>query len=503
MLDLGRNLRELYEPVGDENRAISRFIRQFRQELVQLRRVPIGGLFARLQRAARDAGRKESKQVTLHLVGEDVGLERSLQEQLYDALLHIVRNAVSHGIESESQRISQGKSPSGNLTLEANGGSNLLVITVRDDGRGLDYDALRRRGVEMGLIASDRVATRSELSRLIFHPGFSTKTEATELSGRGVGMDVVATTLEQLQSWIEVESEPGQGTTIRLLVPLHSVIEHVMVFRSGGQEFAVPTQFVKSAGPWVPEQSQGIPLVPFSAVCPNERTQDLNQSQLIVIAHGWENGDNEAGADSTQRIERRMGLLVDEIVGPEEVVVRPLPGLMKDQRMFGGVTLSGTGDIMLLFDGQNLLQRGLEASREGAALDSTTFSENQISRESKRALVVDDSRSSRRALIQLLDQNDYVIDEASDGLEAVKFLNQQAYDIIFTDLEMPQMSGFDLLREIRSRESYQAIPVLMVSSRDEDVFKEKARNLGVTDYLTKPVSEKQINGALCRLQEPN
>ncbi len=117
--------------------------------------------------------------------------------------------------------------------------------------------------------------------------------------------------------------------------------------------------------------------------------------------------------------------------------------------------------------------------------------------------MVDDSRSSRRALIQLLDQNDYVIDEASDGLEAVKFLNQQAYDIIFTDLEMPQMSGFDLLREIRSRESYQAIPVLMVSSRDEDVFKEKARNLGVTDYLTKPVSEKQINGALCRLQEPN
>ncbi|MDG2385425.1 MAG: response regulator [Pirellulaceae bacterium] len=503
LLDLGRNLRELYEPVGDENRAISRFIRQFRQELVQLRRVPVGGLFARLQRAARDAAKKENKQVALQLVGEDVGLERSIQEQLYDALLHIVRNAVSHGIETESQRIALGKNPSGTLRLEANGGSNLLVITVRDDGRGLDYDALRRRGVEMGLIASDRVATRSELARLIFHPGFSTKTETTELSGRGVGMDVVATTLEELQSWIEVESEPGQGTIIRLLIPLHSVIEHVMVFRSGNQEFAVPTQFVKAAGPWVPEQSQDFPLIPFSSVCPNTRSQDLNQSQLIVIAHGWEVTDSDNESDSTQRIERRIGLLVDEIVGPEEVVVRPLPSLLKDQRMFGGVTLSGTGDIMLLFDGQHLLQRSLMVSREGSTLDPSHFSKNRSSTECKRALVVDDSRSSRRALIQLLDSDHYLIDEASDGLEAVKLLNQQAYDIIFTDLEMPQMSGFDLLREIRSREIYEMTPVLMVSSRDEEVFKDKARNLGVTDYLTKPVSEKQINGALCRLQEPN
>ena len=414
-----------------------------------------------------------------------------------------MRNAVSHGIETESQRIALGKNPSGTLRLEANGGSNLLVITVRDDGRGLDYDALRRRGVEMGLIASDRVATRSELARLIFHPGFSTKTETTELSGRGVGMDVVATTLEELQSWIEVESEPGQGTIIRLLIPLHSVIEHVMVFRSGNQEFAVPTQFVKAAGPWVPEQSQDFPLIPFSSVCPNTRSQDLNQSQLIVIAHGWEVTDSDNESDSTQRIERRIGLLVDEIVGPEEVVVRPLPALLKDQRMFGGVTLSGTGDIMLLFDGQHLLQRSLMVSREGSTLDPSHFSKNRSSTECKRALVVDDSRSSRRALIQLLDSDHYLIDEASDGLEAVKLLNQQAYDIIFTDLEMPQMSGFDLLREIRSREIYEMTPVLMVSSRDEEVFKDKARNLGVTDYLTKPVSEKQINGALCRLQEPN
>ena len=268
LLELGRSLRELYEPVADENLTISRFIRHFRQELMQLRRVPLGGLFRRLQRAAHDVARIEGKKAQLVLVGEDVGLERSIQEQLYEPLLHMVRNAVSHGIESESTRIAAGKNPLGTVTLEAHGGSNLLVVTVRDDGRGLDYDALRRRGIEMGLIPVDRPATRSELSRLIFHAGLSTRRDATEVSGRGVGMDVVATTLERMHSWVEVDSTPGAGTTIRLLIPRHSVIEHVMVFRSGGQEFGLPTQFVQTAGPWQEGQATEFPLLPFARLCP-------------------------------------------------------------------------------------------------------------------------------------------------------------------------------------------------------------------------------------------
>lgn len=502
LLDLGRNLRDTYEPIGEENLAISRFIRQFRQELMQLRRVPVRSLFTRLQRAARDAAKAENKKVSLHLVGQDVGLEKSVQEQLYDALLHIVRNAVSHGIEPESQRIVQGKPPAGVLSLEATGGSNLLVITVCDDGRGLDYDAIRRRGLEMGLISADRALSRTELAQLIFHPGFSTKSEASELSGRGVGMDVVANTLQQLQSWIEVDSVPGEGTSIQLMIPLHSVIEHVMVFRSAGQDYAVPTQFVKAAGPWNPGDAFDYPLIPFADVCSGVGSEDSKQSQVIVIQHGWKNSsDEQDAAKNGRRNERVMGLLVDEIVGPEEVVVRPLPVLLKDHRLFAGLSLSGTGEIMLLFDSQQLMDRGLTVSRDGDVKSVEELTKSQAPVAHQRALVVDDSRTSRRSLIQLLDHDRFLIDEAADGSEAVKFLNQHQYDIVFTDLEMPLMSGFDLLREIRSREAIAQIPVLMVSGRDEAVFQEKASKLGVTDYIVKPVSKKRLNSAMRRLKE--
>jgi chemotaxis protein histidine kinase CheA/ActR/RegA family two-component response regulator len=508
LLELGGSLRELYEPVGNENMAISRFIRHFRQELIQLRRVPIGGLFQRLQRSIRDAARTEQKKIRLHLIGEDVGLESSLQQQLYEPLLHIVRNAVSHGVEAEEQRIAHGKQPTGTVTLEAHGGSNMLVITVRDDGRGLDYDALRRRGLEMGLIASDRAYTRPELARLIFHPGFSTRTSTSQISGRGVGMDVVQTVLERLHSWIEVDSVPGQGTSVRLLVPLHSVIEHVMVFRASGQDFAIPTQFVKYAGDPTACDTSEFPLQRLADLFPTLPAPQTAQPQLLVMAcEAEEDATDDAYAARDSRVEhhveRRFGLLVDEIVGPEEVVVRPLPTMLAQQRLFAGVTLSGTGDIMLLFNSQDLLRRGLQAAEDPLLQPSEPTIGTAASNDCQdmRVLVVDDSRSSRRALVRALHRYATEVDEATDGADALRRLKEQSYDLIFTDLEMPQMGGMDLLREVRNHPRHAKTPVIIVSSRGEDVFRQRARELGVTDYLTKPVSEPLVTQAMERFQQ--
>lgn len=506
LLELGGSLRELYEPVGDENMAISRFIRQFRQELIQLRRVPIGGLFQRLQRSIRDAARTEQKKIRLHLIGEDVGLESSLQQQLYEPLLHIVRNAVSHGIEAEEQRLAHGKQPTGTVTLEAHGGSNMLVITVRDDGRGLDYDALRRRGLEMGLIAADRAYSRPELARLIFHPGFSTRTSTSEISGRGVGMDVVQTVLERLHSWIEVDSVPGQGTSVRLLVPLHSVIEHVMVFRASGQDFAIPTQYVKYAGDPNACDTSEFPLHRLDHLFPTLPSPQAAQPQLLVLACEAEAEAKELFEKSPARSsgsgEQRFGLLVDEIVGPEEVVVRPLPALLAQQHLFSGVTLSGTGDIMLLFHSQELMRRGFLAVEDRllrtpgkAAWGATDVSGD------RRILVVDDSRSSRRTLIRSLQRFAREIDEAVDGVDALRRLKEQSYDLIFTDLEMPQMGGMDLLREVKNHPRHAGTPVIIVSSRGEEQFRQRARELGVTDYLTKPVSEPLVTQAMERFEQ--
>ncbi len=507
LLELGRSLRELYEPVADENLAISRFIRHFRQELMQLRRVPLSGLFRRLQRAARDAARTENKRAQLVVVGEEVGLERSIQEQLYEPLLHMVRNAVSHGVESESARVAAGKDPVGTVTLEAHGGSNLLVVTVRDDGKGLDYDALRRRGIEMGLISPNRATTRSELARLIFHAGFSTRRDANAVSGRGVGMDVVASTLERMHSWVEVDSTPGEGTSVRLLIPLHSVIEHVMVFRSGGQEFGMPTQFVQSAGPWEAEKSVDFPVLNFAELCPGLKVVRGASQQCIVMAQGWQPTEAgavsaESGPDARRTSERRLGLLVDEIVGPEEVVVRPLPGLLKNQRLFSGVTLSGTGDIMLLFDSQRLLERGVRLAKAHAKPGGDITDQlhgSEAERPRYRVLVVDDSRSSRRALVDYLEPRGWAVDEAGDGLQALKILRAERYDLVLTDLEMPQLGGLELVRDLRANEETREIPVIMVSSRDDEVFRIEAAQLGVMAYLTKPVSERNLSDVLRRL----
>ena len=241
---VSRGLRDLQKPIIQNNVSISRFIRNFRQELMQLRRTPMMGLFSRLQRAARDAAKTEGKQVRVQLTGENAGLEQEIQERLFESLLHVVRNSVSHGIEAESDRLKAGKDAVGTITLEASSNAQLLIIDVSDDGAGIDYPAVQKRGIEKGLLHPGQDVSEDQLGRLIFHPGFSTKQKASAVSGRGVGMDIVATTIEQLKGRIEVKSIRGQGANFRILIPLKSGIEHVMVFRSGQQLFALPMQAV-------------------------------------------------------------------------------------------------------------------------------------------------------------------------------------------------------------------------------------------------------------------
>ena len=276
VLEAAQHLRDCARPVSEGNTAVSQFIRQFRQELVELRRTPVSGLFRRLQRVVRDAAQTESKQVQLQLVGEDAGIERSLQQRLYEPLLHIVRNSVCHGIESPEERTQAGKPVVGTITLEAKSGADLFVIEIRDDGRGLDYDAIRRRGVERGLLAADQAASREELSQLIFRPGFSTRQTANQVAGRGVGMDVVASTLQRMRGWLEVDSEPKKGTRIRLSFPLPSVIQHAMVFRSAGQLFALPMQSVRTAG----EVKDDSPCLAFSIAPPQLSSPPTDHADL-------------------------------------------------------------------------------------------------------------------------------------------------------------------------------------------------------------------------------
>lgn len=490
VLESAQRLRDCYQPLAEANSAVSQFIGQLRQELVELRRTPVSALFRRLRRVARDAARVEGREVQLRLVDEDAAIERSLQQRLYEPLLHIVRNAVSHGIEAPEERVGRGKQRTGTVTLRAEAGPELLLIEIQDDGRGLNYDALRRRGQELGLLRSDQVASHEELAQLIFHPGFSTQQNVSQISGRGVGMDVVAATLEKMRGWVEVDSHPGQGTTVRLKFPVPSVIQHAMVFRCGDQLFALPMQTVQAVG-----DIQGdLRTVHCSELFEIERGYSQSPKPKIVVA-------GDVGPDSVESQRPQIALEVDEVVGPEEVVVRPLPSLLRHHPLCGGATLSGMGKLVLVLDSRRLtelatLQRCRRAQRTHHAASPPAIA---ASAPAPRVLVVDDSLSARTALVRSLHRYGIETVEAGDGEEAVELLKNQAFDAVFSDMEMPKLDGLGLLARIKSWGPERSLPTVIISSRIEEEFQRQAAEQGAIDYLGKPLADESLNQALRKI----
>ncbi len=495
---VSQGLRELQKPVSHDNASISRFIRDFRQELMQLRRIPVSGLFNRLQRAARDAAKSENKQVQIKVVGEQAGLEQEIQERLFESLLHIVRNSVSHGIKSEAERIRNGKNPVGTVTLEAFSSAQLLVIEVRDDGSGVDYEAVRKRAIKKGLLAPNQNATHDELAKMIFQSGFSTREQASEVSGRGVGMDIVAKTITQLYGRIEVDSVAGQGTTIRLLIPLRTGIEHVMVFRSDGQLFALPMQSVTAAKSSYTRIGNITKLSLSSEFFLSETNESGPEDVLLLRQVNDLRNRNSGNKPSNQTAQ--IALAVDEMVGPEEVVVRGLPNLLKRHPLFCGVTLSGSGETVLILDSEHIRefcqQHHSDDSQDNQCEPASIDTEKS---DKKRVLVVDDSLTARKLLVKFLNQQDFTTVEAGDGLDAIERLHSEKFDLVLTDLDMPRLGGLELLSDIQSGR-YCNAPVVVTSSRDEVVFRTKALDYGAIEYVTKPVSEQSITQLLENLQ---
>ncbi|QDT07171.1 Gliding motility regulatory protein [Rubripirellula lacrimiformis] len=496
VIEVAQNVRECARPVAEGNVAVSQFIRQFRKELVELRRTPISGLFRRLQRVVRDAAHAESKQVRLVLVGEDAGIERSLQQRLYEPLLHIVRNCVCHGIESALDRERLGKPSAGTITLEATSGPDLFTIEIRDDGAGLDYDGIRRRGIDSGLLEANQSVTEKELAQLIFQPGFSTRQTANQVAGRGVGMDVVSATLQRMRGWLEIDSQPQQGTRIRMSFPLPSVIQHAMVFRSADQLFALPMQSVHTAGG---NDSNSV-SIEFSKLLDGYKPALSGPRHAIVLACG----EDHSGSPGSGR--QRVTLIVDEIVGPEEVVVRPLPAILKKHPFCTGATLSGMGQTVLLLDAR----RVVESQSRPIRSPSQTLVQNCVASDPRppepksearpRVLVVDDSISARKRVVRSLQRYTVDIVEASNGREALQLLKTQRFAAVFSDMEMPHISGMDLLAEINSRAGSDAPPVIIISSRSENEFTDRAKQLGANNYLIKPLADESLDQAIVGIE---
>jgi chemotaxis protein histidine kinase CheA len=477
-------------PMADHGDALSRLTIQLWDELQAIRIVAIRGLFQRLIRVAHDAARVEGRQVEVVTVGEETGLDRAVQDKAFEPLLHVVRNAVGHGIELPSDRLKAGKAATGKVTLEARREGNTLVIAVSDDGRGLNHDAIAAKARRLGLLSADERPSVERLNNLIFHSGFSTKQDVSAISGRGVGMDVVASEVSLLKGTIELQTESGRGTRLTIRLPARLALETTMIVRVDGQAFALPVAQIDHAQPFEPDQETG-----QSRKKPGEQgvsfTQFRDRCIPVVQAREMLGITSTLAAEWPKLLVVRLGagligLVVDAIEGTEELVIKSLGSLLAGHPVISGTGMSVTGEVISILN-LSVLERWIGEGASNGSLGFSPLANQEGAVPGFAVLVVDDSISVRKVVARQLRVLGFDVDEVSDGLEALARLRSRAYGLVVTDLEMPRLDGFELVAEMRRMGVLATTPVVVASTRVDEGTRNRVLALGARAFLPKPV----------------
>lgn len=481
---------------------ISLITTNLQDEITMARMVEMDKLFQLFQRPVRDLTQAENKQVNMVVTGEETKIDKTIFEIISDPLMHMIRNAISHGIETPEERTKAGKDPSGSLILNARHEGNNIVIDVQDDGRGMDPAVLRKAALEKGFLTSAeaQALTDAEAINLIFRPGFSTAATVGKISGRGVGMDVVSNQLAKINGRIEIKTEPGVGTKFLIRLPLTLAIAQALIVRFKDQELAVPMSLVEETTRFSYKDIQRVA---------GEEMVNLRDTLIRLVklnellGVGKFPGKDEAYRHPTLILgmaEKRLALMVEDIAGREEIVVKSLGEYLKSVKMFSGATISGEGNVRFIINlatmfGDEAL--GAKASfipaREAAAPEAAAV------KRKPRVLVVDDSISIRKFVQRFLDRVGYEVEVAADGMVALGLMGKAKFDVVITDLEMPVMHGYDLIAEMKRNSALMNIPIIVLTSRAGEKHKQKALEMGAQDYLVKPFEEQEMVGALKKI----
>ncbi|BCX12749.1 MAG: hybrid sensor histidine kinase/response regulator [Thermosynechococcus sp.] len=481
-------------------RDLNRTAKQLQARFTQVRMRPFADLANRYPRLVRELSREHGKNVNLVIEGSHILIDRTVLSVLADPLLHLVRNAFDHGIEPAEERQALGKPAVGTITLKAAYRGNQTVITVADDGRGLNPEKIRQRARQLGL-ARDWLETASDrdLWQLIFEPGFSTAAQVTSLSGRGVGMDVVRTNLRQIRGDIQIQSTPGQGTRFTITIPYTLSVVRALLIEAAGMLLAVPTEVIEEmvlADRYPRVEALGstlidwegylIPLLELSQIFHFQRPPSpvemqgapaINAPTLIILTQG----------------ETGLALRVDRYWSEQEVTIRQVEGELPLPKGFSGCTILGNGRIVPLLDPLALFDR-LEQQRPRAPVASAAAPSQDI------VLVVDDSVNVRRFLASTLEKAGYRVEQAKDGQEAIdKLQGGLQVNALVCDIEMPRLDGFGVLTQIRRIPQCQNTPVLMLTSRTGQKHRQLAERLGAAAYFSKPFRESELLATLDQL----
>ena len=510
-----RNLQREVTGAEDELLIQARLSRELQRDLLRTRMVEFDSIAERLYAVVRQAAKDTGKQVKLEVLGGTIEMDRGILERMTPAFEHLLRNCVAHGIEAPAQRQALGKPSAGNISIRMQQSGNEVSVRFSDDGAGLNLERIRAKAIENGLIDATTEVNAARAAQLIFMPGFSTAEQVSGISGRGVGMDVVRSEVLALGGRIETSTEPGQGSVFELVLPLTTAMTQVVMLRMGDFVVGVPASLV--------EVVRRLPLPELEAAYQSGTLVQADGSQLPFLWAGAVWSQSPRSTDSTggktrpviiiNSASQRLALHVDEVLGSQEVVVKNLGVQLARLPGLAGMSLLPSGAVVLIYNpvalvavhGEKIraLGQGLPAILDDAQAkllrQQSAAEDVQAGRPVVQApliMVVDDSITVRRVTQRLLQREGFRVSTAVDGLQALEKLQDELPDVILSDIEMPRMDGFDLLRNIRSSERLKDLPVIMITSRMATKHRDLAMALGANHYLGKPYGDEQLLGII-------
>ncbi|MBU0700174.1 hybrid sensor histidine kinase/response regulator [bacterium] len=484
---LGQQIREktneLFKEYSGSTSRLSTVVSDLDHVVMDVRMLPVSTVFDTFPRLVRDISREANKEVNLEIRGGDTGLDKMILEEIKDPLLHLIRNCIDHGIELPQDRMDAGKSRAGKIILSASHEAGRIIIRIEDDGRGIDSNSVKQSALHKKVITVQEAEKLSdkEALYLIFLPGFSTKEIITDVSGRGVGLDVVKKNIERLKGTVTVQSNINKGTVFTMMLPLTLATIHAMIIRVGSEMFAIPTITIEETVRV--ELHEIMTVVDKDVIIINGR--HIPVVRLASVLDLKSSGTKKTVGDKLPIIilnvdEIRIGFLVDELISEEEVVIKNLGDYLKGIPNTAGATILGEGEVVIILNVSEMIKLA-KTVRETHLLEDIKDEQHPT----YSILVVDDAAVLRELEKNMLESVGYAVDLAVDGIDGFEKAKKKQYDLIVTDVEMPRMDGFELTKKLRDDSQYKDVPVVIVTAREKEEDKRRGIDVGADAYIVK------------------
>ena len=490
--DQSQNMGFLLDQQGKVNKEIQ-------QGLMRTSMVRFSTVVPRLRRVVRQAAQEVGKRAQLVVHGDESEVDRTVLDNMVAPLEHMLRNALTHGIETPAERSAAGKPESGTITMSLRREGAELVLQLEDDGGGINYEAIKAKGISKGLLQDSQQASEQDLIALLFQPGFSTASQVTQLAGRGVGLDVLNEAIKAMRGALQIQSQPKQGTTFTIRLPFSLAVTQALLVKIAEQTYAIPMLSLEAV-----DRLSELEMNSYLAGDPVKHHYGSNQYPLhsLSILFGHQPLANEQNADAKpaallfRSAEASAALHVDEVLGNQEIIVKPVGPQLHNVPGVSGATVLGDGRVVIVLELAALVRRITSQSQQQITAQVLESARHDTEVEQMTAMVIDDSITMRKVTARFLSRHEINVKTAKDGVEAVAMFEELAPDLIIVDIEMPRMDGFEVVAHVRNQERLKHIPVIMVTSRSGEKHRNRAAKLGVDDYLIKPYQEEELMNSI-------